>query len=125
MSLYVPWWNNDYMKATHKCIQSIIPRARNAVFKETNDQGDLEYENENFDAPRPNDEFGQIGITTGDSGSPFTYKENGVYYLIAIQSSVINTIDLPPGYHTNNPVKRCAGIATKVTDDIIRWARQF
>ena len=122
---YLSWWKPDHMKAVHKCMGSIIPRAKNVVFKETNIQGDLLYDHEKFDAPRHDGEYGQIGIGPGDSGSPITYEENGVTYLIAINSNGNFFYNLPAGYHTNNPLRRCDGIATKVTEDIIGWALNY
>ena len=122
------WWNDDQIKAIFKCIGSIIPRAKNAIFKMANNGDDLVYADEKDDAPRPDGEYGQIGLAPGDSGSPYFYEKNGVYHLIALHSMGIYTQRSPPfpqGYHNNDPLKRCEGAATKITKDIIDWTEKL
>ena len=118
------WWNNDHMRTTFKCIGSIIPRATNAFFTVNKKTGHLNYVRVEDDVLRPEGEYGQIGLTNGDSGSPFVYEENGQSYLLAIQSSVHISKSIPQGYHTNSPGKLCNGIATKITEDILFWTQQ-
>ena len=31
----------------------------------------------------------------------------------------------PQGYHNNDPLKRCEGVATKITKDIIDWTEKL
>ena len=111
------WWNDDHMKATFKCIGSIIPRAKNAFFKMTNNGDNLVYDDGRDDVPRPEGEYGYIGFAGGDSGCPYFYEENDQSHLIAIHSLGFE----PQGFQTNDPTLICPGVATKITNDIMDW----
>ena len=113
----------------YKCIKPVVPRAKNAVFKEsttvTGQFDFLDYEN---DTKRPEDETGYVATAGGDSGSPYWITEpvNGEIKatLVAVNSwgslEFLGNEEAKSAY-LNNPYYQCSIGATKITDDIRLW----
>ena len=117
------------MQKIFKCIKSIPPRAKNAIFNEIDKEGNLEYDNNvEEDASRPGDEQGYMSPSYGDSGSPYWMKgRNDAATLIAINHGVLtksNNVKFPKGWYNNDPRLQCRIIATKVTKEILDWIRE-
>ena len=70
MQQLYPFWMGDEIQRAFKCISPVLPKAKNAVFREKNVNGFLEYLHDIYDAARPDSESGHIRTARGDSGSP-------------------------------------------------------
>ena len=114
-----------------KCTKPVLPRAGNAIFRETNRQGDLEYVDLINDPIRPVDERGHVSIGPGDSGMPLWRSlPGGNAELVGIWSGgVAAGLDEPRGSYGRNQddfnridhIFQCTNVATKITQEIKSW----
>ena len=109
-----------------KCISPVLPRATNAVFRETNNNGFLEYLHDVYDAPRPDRESGHIRTNPGDSGSPLwmteTVKGKEINRIVGIVYGELIPAGLPLNIgYTDEPLYKCVGLVSKITKEIMEW----
>ena len=109
-----------------KCISPVLPRATNAVFRETNNNGFLEYLHDVYDAPRPDRESGHIRTAPGDSGSPLwmteTVKGKEINRIVGIVYGELSPAGLPLNIgYTDDPLYKCVGLVSKITKEIMEW----
>ena len=109
----------------------MLPRAYNAIFRETNIQGDLEFVELHNDPNRPPDERGHVATGPGDSGMPLWRKlPDGNTELVGIWSGGVPAgLDEPLGSYGRNQddfnrishIFQCTNVATKITQEIKSW----
>ena len=120
-----PFWVDPVLQSAFKCLAPILPKAKNAVFREINANGFLEWEENIYDTPRPDIESGHIFALKGDSGSPLwttqTVDGKEVNNLVALISHGVKYQD-EVASNTNNPDYLCVSIVAKITPEIMDWA---
>ena len=113
----------------------MLPRAYNAIFRETNIQGDLEFVELHNDPNRPPDERGHVATGPGDSGMPLWRKlPDGNTELVGIWSGGVaagagQPDGEPYGSYGRDQDDRnrrfyifsCTNIVTKITQEIKNW----
>ena len=120
-----------------KCIKPKLPRAETAVFsinkKHTKDMfwhhNHLKFMEFQKDEDRPDEETGYKVAYLGDSGSPYWVqskdnKGNKRFTVLAINNGLTNDL------FRNNPAEvikdeyyQCRQIATKLTEEIVKWVK--
>ena len=123
------------LQSVYKCIKPVLPRAVTGIFTKTN-VGSLKFEGNSQDDKRPSKESGHVRNAFGDSGSPYwipadlfeplnknrspqtDYKAT----LVAILSSKLTYGKDFPQY-SEDEKEQCMMRATKLTDGIIKWAK--
>ena len=106
-------------------MQSVLPRATNAIFSEINENGDIKYDEKESDPPRPGDEHGYIATGSGDSGSPYWLKdETGAATLIAINHGSMPNRNENSAWYSNDEFWQCRTIATKITEAMQIWIKE-
>ena len=116
-----------------KCVTSVIPRSKNAIFREIDGSEKLHYIPPLIPDPkRPDDEYGHIANHVGDSGGPLWREcNNGKAELIAIWQGVWARDDtVPYGAYssTNNEqpyTTKCGNLATRITRQMVEWFWQI
>ena len=106
-----------------------MPRAKNAIFSETDNTGYLVYLNMEQDPKRPAYEQGHLVTGHGDSGMPFwveldyspTQKRS---IMVAVAHSGAQYSGKTVSSYTNDPREQCRDVATKITKDAIMWFRK-
>ena len=124
------------LQSVYKCIKPVLPRAVTGIFSKTKLQN-LKFEGNSQDDERPSKETGHVRTSYGDSGSPYwipadlfepigksksqitDYKAT----LVAIHSSRVGHKKDFPRY-SEDEMEKCRMKATKLTDDIIKWAKE-
>ena len=91
--------------------------------------GNLRYETTLEDGKRPDIETGYVAATSGDSGSPYwTEYDNGGNEIepriVAVHNKAIWPGRKNQASYQNDPKYECTIMASKITDDIVRWARE-
>ena len=121
------------LQTVYKCIEPILPIAVTGVF-EQNQQGELRFRGHVQDDPRPTMESGHVRPYTGDSGSPYWIPPPDTFdmstltnykaILVAIHSSKVGfpKAEIPP--YSESEKGQCSIKATKLTGDIIQWAKE-
>ena len=113
------------MQSSFKCMKSVTPAARNAVFSEINQGGELKFDAIENDKPRPDDEHGYISTGSGDSGSPYWMEdENGAATLIAINRGNLANKDQNKAWYSKDSFWQCRTIATKITENLKQWMQE-
>ena len=128
MSIVALWgFNPDVFK----CTKPVLPRAYNAIFRETNRQGDLEFDELHNDPNRPPNERGHVSVGPGDSGMPLWRSlPGGNAELLGIWSGGVpagagepygsygrDQDDFNRAFHSFS----CTNVATKITQEIKNW----
>ena len=125
--LFLEYIRTTELQKIFKCIKSIPPSAKNAIFNEIDKEGNLEYDDEEEDVSRPDDEQGYVSSALGDSGSPYWMKDHdGVATLIAIHHGGLGKTRLTKAkvWYNNDPRFQCQIIATKVTKEMLDWIKE-
>ena len=113
------------MQSNLKCMKSVIPTAKNGIFSEINQGGEIKFDKIESDQPRPDNEHGHVSTGSGDSGSPYWIEdENGAATLIAVNHGNIANKQENKAWYSNDPYWQCRTIATKITNTFIRWMEE-
>ena len=120
-----------------KCAKPVIPRANNAIFRETSETGPdvmLDYIDTIPDPNRPPDEHGHMASAEGDSGNP-VWREgrNGKAELVGIWHGGLNPGNKPRGWYTNDEEAKseykksyqCKDLVTKITRKMLKWIEEW
>ena len=113
----------------------MLPRAYNAIFRETNIQGDLEFDELYNDPNRPDNERGHVSTGAGDSGMPLWRKlPDGNAELVGLVQGIVSPgggqpDEEPDGSYGRDQDDRnrrfyifsCTNIVTKITQEIKNW----
>ena len=117
-------------KQVLKCVTPVIPRAKNAIFREIEGSEELHFIRLRRDPKRPDDEYGHISIQSGDSGGPLWREcKDGKAELIAVWLGTRpRHASVPLGAYSSSQyeqdlITKCANFATRITRQMVEWFR--
>ena len=120
-----------------KCATPVIPRANNAIFRETSETGTgvmLDYIETKPDPNRPPNEHGHMASAEGDSGNPVWIKDrDGTAELVGIWHGGYKPLNKPLGWYTNDEEAKseyenswqCKNLVTKITRKMLKWIEEW
>ena len=117
------------LKSVYKCIKPVLPTSRTWVFSENVATGTLGFEQESEVVD--NSGSGYTIASYGDSGSPL-WKSVDILandveraILTSLISSKVGPISQVSNTFKDEPYHQCISKATKITDNILAWAKKW
>ena len=109
-------------KLVFKCIQTLAPKADNALFVKEDDAS-LIFKAWFTDDDFPDTASGYVGTNDGDSGGPvwIDTEINGV-----VTPTIIAVFNggIPGNLHRKREAHQCRDVATKVSEEVVNWINE-